>query len=774
MSDDLDEAERKLPFPYLDWAVFVEGIDIAAKDGRPLETRGLFYIGIHPPETGSEAVRSIDDEGAASAVQSTATEAGPPDLASRYGSAGRLYIPIPVDAKNVDDVPGDSWMPPRCYLEAIDTVPQDAVIVGVIDRGIPLGHHRLRLAGGKRTRLLAAWQQTAAHTSKRPTEPDEQQPYLPFGYELYATRSDDGPTAIPRPFDLNALLAAHATGDGRGFAEIDFNRATRTVDFSSVLGARQLAGRFAHGAHVLDAAAGHDPWRSKSEKLDRLRVIAVTLPDRRTVGLSGTFLEFFALYAIFRIAHLADAIFEVQHGNDPGGRKSFPIIINMSFGKQAGPKDGSDFFHRTVNDLNKKRGAEKKPPVVLVIPVGNDNLERGHASLDVPGPGGSFAEITWRIRPEDQSSSFVELRAPLPRGFDVNKPLPVELAITAPGRRTATPSFHAFRVGDVKQLGDFLRVYCDVEDGSNDDRRMVFVVCAAPSLRQVNDPVLRRITTPAGGWHLALRHTLQNGDTIRVTLDVQTDQSVQPSAATGLRSFLETPGLETPGFRRFEPSGRVRDTFAYGAHDPDTGRPAGAQPRNLDTTTVMRHGTINATATGSVSWIVPVAGYRRSDGRPSPFSATGLRSQPTGGAHAQPLCAFPAEDDAAQFGLLASGATDGSAAAALGTSFSAALCTRWLADRALTMKAFNPIELLTELKMTASNAGSSPAWQPGPTAKIGAGRIEAELDRLGPRSGPSAKRRSAGPGRMGRQRLYQAVGPWHELSRFLRRLFRKS
>lgn len=77
-----------------------------------------------------------------------------------------------------DGWPGD-WLG-----DAVAHLPKlapDAVILGIVDMGIPLGHHRFRLKGGRKTRILASWQQASAAKG---------QAYLPFGQELCAGEID--------------------------------------------------------------------------------------------------------------------------------------------------------------------------------------------------------------------------------------------------------------------------------------------------------------------------------------------------------------------------------------------------------------------------------------------------------------------------------------------------------------------------------------------------------------------------------------------------------
>lgn len=229
----------------------------------------------------------------------------------------------------------------------------------MIDTGVPLSHDRWRRSDGS-TRILAAWQQMA--------------------------RDGDASTPFGRVFlkcELDALLEENIGGDLAGDLDEDaFNRATGVVDFAHPIGSREAAGRYSHGAHVLDAAAGVEP-SGESEFREKTMIIAVNLPGSAVFGESGAYLDGLMLHAVRWVCEMADAIWlKTKRKTEPHWtfednrhqRSGFPIAINLSFGKQARPKTALDSFGEALKVLLDSREAERKRRTDIVMPAGNDTV----------------------------------------------------------------------------------------------------------------------------------------------------------------------------------------------------------------------------------------------------------------------------------------------------------------------------------------------------------------------------------------------------------------
>ena len=294
--------------------------------------------------------------------------------------------PFPPDAAYCDDprplrayfdkVRADGTLPEALRVAplapAFHMGPTDAII-GVIDLGIGLGQRRTRRRDTTSTRILAAWQQSAARGAGG-------QAYLPFGREMLAD-------------DINAAIGAHTHGDR--FDEDTFNRFTGVEDYRRPLGQREAGLLAPHGPHILDCAAGYDPDHdypapdgqpgTAYDPVEQRRIIAVNLPARELVGHAAQYLEFFAIFGLLRIAILSDALWEANAprwttaSNDPSAADGFDIVVNLSFGKQASARDGSDLLTRTLARINAVRQSHNLKPIYLSMPAGNENLDRGNA-----------------------------------------------------------------------------------------------------------------------------------------------------------------------------------------------------------------------------------------------------------------------------------------------------------------------------------------------------------------------------------------------------------
>jgi hypothetical protein len=518
---------------------------------------------------------------------------------------------------------------------------QDAVIVGVIDAGIALAHDRFRRAGGVGTRILSAWSQGAAWTGQR---------HLPFGREWLQA-------------EIDALMAAHTHGGT--VDEAAFNRAAGLVDFADPQGERWVETEAPHGTHVADLACGADPYAADPAR-DRTAIIAVDLAPRLSIGPSGSFLEFYVIWAIRHVVTTADAIWQAAHGAGRG----YPVAINLSYGLQAGPKDGTMPVQKYIAHLNASRPG--KAPVRLILPAGNDNLEQGTARLPVPATGGP-TRLTWRIRPEDRTANYVEAWAadapgPLPAGAAH----PHAITVTTP-QGVAGPGT-AGQAGQVCDLSDgagrpVARLYCRGTDnampgGAATRHRLAYILCTAPTWR-ADGPA-----APPGAWTIALHPT---GAETSALVCVQSDQDLTPGAGTGLISYFDDPDYAT-----HDAAGAVIDTYR---RDGDSS----AVLSDHDGP-VLRRGTLNAIAGSAGS--LTIAGYRASDGWPADYSSSGSGPAPAGrsargGATAPgnptPDAACVSDDGIWRLGRLAAGGRSGSAVVMQGTSFATAEATRLVA-----------------------------------------------------------------------------------------------
>src|SRR5262249_36947340 len=85
------------------------------------------------------------------------------------------------------------------------------------------------------------------------------------------------------------------------------------------------------------------------------------------------------------------------------------IVINFSYGVFAGPHDGTAALEQDIEDrITEARGLGLELRVVL--PAGNSFLARTHAHFTLRP--GDVASLPWRVVPDDQTPSYVEIWLP--------------------------------------------------------------------------------------------------------------------------------------------------------------------------------------------------------------------------------------------------------------------------------------------------------------------------------------------------------------------------
>ena len=549
-----------------------------------------------------------------------------PPIAAEISGEETRPAPLPPFARPKDGAtPADEpviklgWMPD-----------QDAAIVGVIDSAIALSHARFRrLDNG--SRFLAAWLQGGEWRDGSAVH---------FGRELFRTEID------------HLMFRARKAGT---IDEGLFDREADVTQFPEARGDRRAENSATHGTFVADLAAGFDLRRGEDdEHRRRLPLIAVGLPPNTSMGSSGSFLEFYALHAIEYIIDRADRIWRACGYEGPG----FPIIINLSYGLQAGPKDGYMLIERVINYVNEK-AEETGRPIRVILPAGNDLLSEGAAKFTFGDPPQS--ELDWRLQPEDQTPNYAEIWSDLIEGAGPKAPEhPLGVCLTPPNGPTSSgdPGCHGQMMTLSDDHGPVARIYCRKYEGgeaSNPWHRMQYVLCTRPTL-----PEDRRPGAQPGGWTLKVVTEIA---TVGYGY-VQSDQSLTYGSETGLASYFAHPD-----FHDFDETGRYIDVYSYPTD--------GTDPVDTDVTPPMRRrATLNTIA--SLAGARVIGSYRKTDGKPSIYSSA-ASSDAVGAGRVAPTCLLPGEEGAAQFGLMAAGSKSGSAALMSGTSFSTALATRMVA-----------------------------------------------------------------------------------------------
>ena len=598
------------------------------------------------------------------------------------------------------------WLASQIADRLPDNVPEDTVITGILDTGIGLSHMTTNIAAG-RTRVISSWQQGAAmlweDASESGGDSSHRTPvekWLPCGREVFHD-------------EINDALARYGNPEGV-VEEVDFNRALELSAPDAVRGNRDLELAAAHGTHTLSLAAGYDPERFDEDVLTRQRIIAVNLPAQYHHGSAGNFLAYFAVYGVERILHVADALWEknTETPNETGIVRGYPIVINFSYGMTGGSKDGQHIFERALSDiidLRMERARAKQQdasPVRIMMPVGNENLAQGAASIILGAKGTTVGKdgaiealqsmhLPWRIMPDDKTANFLEIWSEEKSKTDFDNLVEkAKVFVTPPGRDRL--QLAAFEDGTFQDLGNFARVYCQfatidrgvgpavmetADGGSTTDvkYRLALLVCIAPTTTEKPDAPC----APAGAWTVEVEY--EGEEAVDFTFYIQTDQSAVVTSETGLRSYIDHPSYRThltehPSGHESE-SGAYADTFSFDVEDPpvdnDDWEKFGP---------VQRRGSHNALSSLSRPEVIAVGSFDDFNGYPTVYSATTdgnpqldytevVGRERNLGREILTVC-YPGENAPSLFGVLGSGARDGSVIGARGTSMSTALATR--------------------------------------------------------------------------------------------------
>lgn len=429
------------------------------------------------------------------------------------------------------------------------------------------------------------------------------------------------------------------------------------------LNARPFGFARTHGTQVLDLAAG---WPMGTAPADR-PILAVQLPQLATLETWGARLDLFVLLGLQRLFHWAD------RWPEGGSLRRAPLVVNLSYGVLAGPKDGTGLIEAEIARMVAARNAEGVPTAV-VLPAGNGHRDRCRAELAL-GPG-QTGEVSLRLMPDDQSVTFVEIWLD---GLERLR-LGISPPQGAPFERLILPDDAVYdwqgNLGGGLSL-TMARIYVRPSGAAGRTR---VTIAFLPSQ---NHEVPHQ-TVPAGAYQITLAN-----------------QGVSPLGATIEPQRDETP----PNFPLWGRQAYLDDALAHG-WDTEVAAYDLPQPGSA----LRREGTLSAFATARAPGVFVVGGAFDRDALSGPalYSAAG----PTPG-RARPDLAAVSEESRAHPGVLAAATLSGGAVPFSGTSGAAPQLTRALVQAL----AADPGASLAD---AAALVGLAPAGGAG-DARLGAG-----------------------------------------------------
>ena len=527
------------------------------------------------------------------------------------------------------------------------------VVVGIIDDGIAFAHERFR--NGAATRVEHWWLQDGPYqTSGSP---------VPYGRELQKAKIDSLLTACTHAGVVDEdELYRHA-------GLIDLRRE----------GHKSAAWRRAHGTHVMDLACGFDPSAGRDDR----PIVCVQLPARITADTSGANLTPYSIEAIDYILDRADKIAAAR------GTGRLPVVINFSYGKLAGPHDGTSELEAFIDQRVAEREALGSS-LDVVLPAGNSHLVRFHAPVSFRSTT-QAVPLHWRVLPDDRTPSVMEIWLPWRAGG--LGPSRMSITVTPPGGPESPPIDET--PGTIVVLQSNGKPLCEVEYAHSPaptDRGM-FLVSLQPTAEL--DPATA--LAPAGVWTVTLKNaSLGTGDVVDAR--IQRDETLYGHPRRGRQSYFDEAC-----YSRYDNAGRARED-----DDP--------------TCLVRRMGTLNSIATGRKS--IVAGGFQRRERKPAPYSAAGPITPQLGAPppHRDGPDAMTVSDDSlVHYGVLAAGSRSGSVVAMNGTSAAAPQLARWIADERANGRSGDRAAVAA--RATADESGLPPQPPKPPAERGGAGRI---------------------------------------------------
>lgn len=483
-----------------------------------------------------------------------------------------------------------------------------APVVAIIDDGI--GFLNKAFQNGKDTRFGACWIQAQERIAKNKNS-------VLLGKVLQQSDIDD-------------ILAVEVLDEAHQYARIndelvDFG-AHRSTDFA-----------FSHGTHVLDLAAGAGDanlGQNDFSEVAKWPLLAVQLPSESVADSSGMRLETHMVMGVRWI--LAQMKAHYKKCDMP------PLIINISFGLMAGPKNGTRFSEYQI-----AKELAHFPKTQVVYAYGNGGQSNMVAVLKSSGETGTH--VDWLIQPDNFSSSFVEIMA---KNCD-DLPKTLEIEITTPdGEGISGPIPLVDRFVDI---GGSARLYHVgkrlVDPDENIYRPAHLALAVAPTAAKR----IRDTLAVAGAWRIAISGQGAEGQDI--ILQVQRGDTVTGYKTQSRQSYFATARAWSDAKQDYSAPG-VDGTVTY----------AGT---NSAMTTVHNAHEL------SVRCRIHTVGGAVKDGetaKPAPYTAMGA-----GWSGGGPTDSSVSEEGNFNSGILASGTLSGSVRPLSGTSAAAPQVTRALA-----------------------------------------------------------------------------------------------
>jgi hypothetical protein len=485
-------------------------------------------------------------------------------------------------------------------------------VLGVIDDGFPFAQAQWA------DRLVRLWDQNGPRTL------DERGDPVAPGYGR-----------LWRGDELAALVQAQV---GNGLPP-DV-AAYRAADMHS------LQRRATHGAHVVDLLAGMRPprarvsasretleegqdgsattapqWRTPADAASEAPLLCVQLPRAAIEDPTGRWLGL----------HVLDGLDQIIEAVGTGNAKDQTIVVNLSWGPQTGPHDGSSLLELALEQRVAAQLAIERV-LAIVLPAGNSFGARAHAQVDARQGG----VVTWCVPPDCRAPSFLELWWPSGATVDAR------VVVQAPDGRTFSMADADTQVAVIDEGATAWLSRVSIAG------RPMVLLALAPTAGESD-------RAPHGAWRVKVSKAASHSAGEPVHIYVARQSANMGARRRGPDSFLYDPKYE-----------EERQNALFPAEVPDS--------------VVRREGTLNGLATGESTIVVGGSVLNRSQLGGDRAMALYSSSGPGAGANGRnPSLATASDESPVLRGLRAGGVRPGSSVRLVGTSVAAPQIARKLA-----------------------------------------------------------------------------------------------
>jgi hypothetical protein len=521
--------------------------------------------------------------------------------------------------------------------------PVGTVITAIVDDGLGFANEWFRDADNK-SRFQYMWWQDAHQTSATG---------VPFGKEL-------------GKFEIDQLISKH---ENSGIGDASIYREFGTIDFSSARRSTVALG-LTHGTHVADVAAGFDRVANRQDR----PIIGVQLWQEAVERGTGAELDIYILAGV-------DYILNRARRMSPESGNKLPVVINLSYGFNIGPHDGTSVLEKNLARLVKEYEAEGGH-VSLVISAGNNQLSRTHSEISYHSDRPvESRDLEWQIFPDDRTGTYMEMW--LPYSSDVDDANATLQPNFIDDRYTFTVTTPSGLTSPVIQCGHGQGVRLLAIEGGNEfvvfeakynfvaghtcKGLLRFYLTPTSIIAADTGPWKNAHTSPSGVWRIHIQ---------RKPFDLQSlpPEGIHETISTWILSDEEVYGYPLMGRQSYF----VND--CYEVHD-EQGRLIVEDPIGSECV-VSRKSLINAMATGDEVFVA--GSYYERERELTEYSAGGPRISGKDDALAGqrvPNAVAAAEGSRVHFGVLASGSMSGSVLPMGGTSVAAPMLAREIANQ---------------------------------------------------------------------------------------------